>query len=312
MASNKSKRILLKSISVIAAIIISIGALSFSLNKKDASLDQDASPSIYDYPVSLQGVNIITKPTRIVVLAPFLCDIVHTLGYDNSVIGRSQECSDTWIPNAVPVGLEAAPDVEKIKSLQPELILIEKPLSEDALDALQSFDIKVLTFPRAKDFSQFGTLYTNVGATLGGASMGYKRAASCANSIYLSVMEINKLIPKEGEYFTACYLYDGMGHVATGDTLSNDLMQVSGAYDIASNASGCFMDINEVIAADPTYIFCKPGMTTRLKQDPKFSNMRAVKQSRIYEMDPKLIEAQDNRMIDAVTFMASAMYPDLV
>lgn len=305
----KCKPNIIKIISVIVATGVLFGVLVFSFNegdKKDEILSND------DYPVTVLGVKITEAPQKVVVLSPFIEDVLRTLNYENILVGKADECTNSKVSNIPFVGSQFDPDIEKIKSLQPDIILNEVPLSYEQTKLIENENIKIFTFKKASDFAELGELYTDIGSLLGGANTGYKNAAICANSIYLSIQEINKLIPEDGNSISACYMYDTEGTVVTGDTLSSNLIEFSGADNIARYSTDYNIDINLIIQQNPQYIFCKPGLLNKIKQDPNLSNIDAVKNSNVYEMDSNLIEAQDNKIIDAVIFMVSIMYPELV
>lgn len=305
----KYKPSILKIISTLVVIGVLFGILIFSLNENN--IGNDMSPD-NDYPVTVLGVKVTEAPQKIVVLSPFIEDILHTLNYEDIIVGRTEECTNSKISNIPSVGYQDNPDIKKIKSLQPDIVLNEASLSYEQMDLLEDEGIKILTFEKARDFAELGKLYTDIGSLLGGSNTGYKNAAICANSIYLSIQEINKLIPEDGNPISACYMYDTKGTVVTGDTLSSNLIEFSGANNIARDSTDYKMDINLIIKQNPQYIFCKPGISNQIKQDPNLLNIDAVKNLNVYEMDSKLIEAQDNKLIDAVIFMASIMYPELV
>lgn len=308
---------ILKTISVFAALAIIFGVLVFSVSQK--TNDRNTNTAIskqQDYPLNVNGVTITQKPERVVVLSAFVYDILKNLDYNNVVVGVSNECStdsDSNLASDIPkVGDKKNPNIEKIKFLEPDLIFIDYPLSAAQLDSLESYDIRVIALSKAQDFNQFGKLYTDIGSIMGGAINGYEQAAICANGIYISIQDISKLIPDVNNQNTVCYMYDTMGKVVSGDTLANDIIEFSGATNIARDTVNSFMSIEQIIKANPNYIFCEPGLLAEIKNSPTLSEIRAVKEDNVYEIDSEFIEAQDNKVIDALIFMVSTMYPELV
>ena len=48
-----------------------------------------------EFPVEVNGVNIQSRPSRVVVLSPSLADVVLALGYETQLAGASEECSQS-------------------------------------------------------------------------------------------------------------------------------------------------------------------------------------------------------------------------
>lgn len=304
---------ILKTISVLAALAIIFGVLVFSVSQKASERDTNTALSKQqDYPLTVDGVVITQQPERVVVLSAFIYDILNNLDYNNVIVGISNECLADSVSDIQLVGDKKNPDIEKIKFLEPDLIFIDYPLSSDQLDSLESYEIKVVTLSKAQDFNQFGKLYTDIGSIMGGSIKGYEQAATCANGIYISIQDISNLVPDRRNQNTICYMYDTMGTVIPGNTLANDIMEFSGATNIARDKVNSFMDIEQIIESNPNYIFCESGLLDEIKNSAKLSEIRAVKEDNVYEMDSEFIEAQDNKVIDALIFMVSTMYPELV
>ena len=86
-----------------------------------------------EFPVEVNGVNIQSRPSRVVVLSPSLADVVLALGYETQLAGASEECSQSALQELEKV---AAGDVEAIQGLQPDLVLLDSN-SSDAQSALE-------------------------------------------------------------------------------------------------------------------------------------------------------------------------------
>ena len=80
-----------------------------------------------EFPVEVNGVNIQSRPSRVVVLSPSLADVVLALGYETQLAGASEECSQSALQELEKV---AAGDVEAIQGLQPDLVLLDSNSSD--------------------------------------------------------------------------------------------------------------------------------------------------------------------------------------
>ena len=104
-----------------------------------------------EFPVEVNGVNIQSRPSRVVVLSPSLADVVLALGYETQLAGASEECSQSALQELEKV---AAGDVEAIQGLQPDLVLLDSN-SSDAQSALEGAGVTVLSVEPATDREDF-------------------------------------------------------------------------------------------------------------------------------------------------------------
>jgi ABC-type Fe3+-hydroxamate transport system substrate-binding protein len=264
-----------------------------------------------NYPVTVKDITFKESPATIV-LSPSIADIMITQKLTGKLIGRSDDCDQKTISNLTSVGNSSNPDIDSIKSLSPRLIISDTPLPEDKAEIIKSNSIDILVLPNAANRDEFIKLYTNIGSIFAGAKDGYIYSKEKAGSILRTIDGINALIPPSDTYPTACYLYSATGKAVTGDNFANDLIAASGATNAAINMVNGNFSIEDLRAANPSYIFCVPDVQDLLMNDPTYSGLTAVSQQRVFAMNPVLISRQGGTsVVETVTFMAGAMYPNL-
>ena len=64
--------------------------------------------------------------------------------------------------------------------------------------------------------------------------------------------------------------------------------------------------------ANPSFIFCPTGVKAQLEQTEGYKDLTAVQEGRVYEMDPTWMTCQGRGLIQAVSFMAGTVYPELL
>jgi ABC-type Fe3+-hydroxamate transport system substrate-binding protein len=100
-------------------------------------------------------VSISQFPKRIVSLVPSLTDILHHLALENETIGITKFCVHPaeWIKEKIIIGGTKNPDVHRILSLQPDLILANKEENnkEDVEQLSNHFPIWVSDVIHVKD-----------------------------------------------------------------------------------------------------------------------------------------------------------------
>jgi ABC-type Fe3+-hydroxamate transport system, periplasmic component len=262
-----------------------------------------------DYPVTIGEVTIKEKPTGAVVLSENLADVILAVGYEAELKAKSEDCAQTdlsVLPNVT------ADDAEKIKSLGADLVLTETALTQAQNDAMGKAGITVLAIPRATGREDLDRLYSQVGSALKGAKTGYERGKKISQSIFLTIDDISRIIPETNTPTSVAYLFDTEGGVVTGDTLEGKLIESAGLVNAASDGTGNKMPVEDLLRVNPKYIFCPAGLKSELASSMEYQKLTAVKEGKVYEMDPGLMLLQGSGMTEAVYFMAGTVYPELL
>ena len=286
-------------------VLLVAGVLVACGNQNDISSGVGAQ----DFPVTIDGVTIAAAPTGVVVLSPNVADVILAMDYELPLKAKSAACTQSdlvALPNVT------ADDVKQIKDLGANLVFTDTKLTQVQTDALSKEGIAVLTIPEATGREDLDRLYSQVGAALKGAKTGYEHGKKVSQSIFLTIDDISRIIPKSNTPITVAYLYDDEGGVVTSDTLEGKLIESAGLVNAASDGVKNKMAISELLIANPQYIFCPTGVKAKLAQSAEYKKLTAVKTGKVYEMDPNLMLLQGRGVITAVSFMAGTVYPVLL
>lgn len=262
-----------------------------------------------DFPVTIVDVTINAEPTGAVVLSPNVADVILAMGYEVQLKAKSADCTQSdlaVLPNVT------ADDAQKIKELGANLLLTDTTLTKEQTDALGKEGIAVITVTKATGREDLDRLYSQVGAVLKGAKTGYEHGIKTSQSIFLTIDDISRIIPKSDTPITVAYLYDAVGGVVTGDTLEGKLIESTGLVNAAADGVKNQMKIEELLLANPQYIFCPTGLKAKLTQSAEYKKLAAVQGGKVYEMDPSLMLLQGRGVITAASFMAGTVYPVLL
>ena len=262
-----------------------------------------------EYPVTIGNVTLKAQPTGVAVLSVNLADVILSMDYEIQLKAKSTECTQSdlaVLPNVT------ADDAKQIKSLGADLVLTDTDLTQAQAAAMSQEGITVLKIPRATSREDLDRLYSQVGGALKGAITGYGHGKKTSQSIFLTIDDIARIIPQSNTPITVAYLFNADGGVVTGDTLEGKLIDSAGLVNAASDGIGNKMAVEELLRADPKYIFCPTGVKAQLAQSAEYKKLTAVKENRVYEMNPNQMLWQGRDMIEAVSFMAGTVYPELL
>ncbi len=130
--------------------------------------------------------------------------------------------------------------------------------------------IQVLAISPAKSRDDCKRLYREVGSAMVGGNTGYTKGEKSCDNVFYTLDDITRLVPSTGTQYTACYLYDLEGHVATGNSLFGSLISYAGFFNSFGNELNNEIDMNYLQIANPYYIFCAAGLKEQLEQSEDF------------------------------------------
>jgi ABC-type Fe3+-hydroxamate transport system substrate-binding protein len=165
-------------------------------------------------------------PGRIISLVPSITELLYDLGLENEVVGITKFCvhPDKWFRTKTWIGGTKKADVEKIKQLNPDLIIANKEENvKDQVDAIASFcpvytsDIKTL-----EDALK---MISDVGRLTGREQMASKISEKITSG-FLMLEKIRKPLK-------CCYLiWEEPYMAAGGDTFISDMLQRCGFENV--------------------------------------------------------------------------------
>lgn len=293
-----------RTLAMLLCILLIAGALAGCGPKGDIS----SGAAEQDYPVTVNEVTIKDEPKGVVVLSPNLAEVIMALGYEMQLCGKSASCTQEDLSVLPDMTLD---DPQTILGVGADLALTEQAPTEEQKKALNDAGVDVVTIAPAVSREDFARLYREVAACMQGGAKGYERGEKIAEGIFSTIDDISRQIPQTDTPVSVCYLYDTEGSVVTGDTLEGKLIECAGLINAASDGTGNRMEVDTLLMVQPQYVFCPTGLKETLAQTDKFKDLTAVKEGRVYEMDPSLMQWEGNGVIAAVSFMAGTVFPSL-
>lgn len=295
---------LLKKLLTLGITVLLIATIFTGCGASDISQGVAAN----DYPILVGGVTLNSRPEGVAVLSQSLADVILTIGYEETLKAKSDDCTQPELSVLPDVTID---DTAELKRLGVTVVLTDTAPTQAQQTTLQQQGISVIAIAPAKNREDCKRLYREVGSVMRGGNTGYTRAEKSCDNVFYTLDDITRLVPATGSQSTACYLYDLEGNVATGDTLFGSLITYAGFFNAFVNETGGKVSISSILIANPYYIFCPTGMKEELSQSEDFKTLDAVVNGRVYELDPVLMQRQGNTMFDAVTAMVQNVYPEM-
>ena len=262
-------------------------------------------------------VNIEEIPQRIISLAPSNTEILFALGLGDRVVGVTEYCNYPEEATAKPkVGGFSTVDIEKVVSLEPDLILATRIHSKTVIPALEELGLTVAALAPGCIDEVLNSI------TLVGKITGQdKQASRLVNDLRTRTESVaNKtrnLAPNQRPKVLYLTWHDPLMTAGT-ETLTDDIISKAGGQNIAYDISGHkAIDLETIIHRDPQVIIASVGMGAGedlpwqyVNTEPRLKNTQALVNNRVYKIDGDLIHRPGPRIVEALEQMAQFIHPE--
>jgi iron complex transport system substrate-binding protein len=265
-----------------------------------------------------RSVKIDKIPQRIVSLAPSNTEILFTLGLGDKVVGVTEYCN--YPQEAVTkskVGGFSNVDIEKVISLEPDLVLATHIHEKSVIPALEKLGLTVVALTPAS-LNEVLDSITLVGKITGRTREASKLVKYLGTRIEAVVDKTRTLSPDQKPRVFYITWHDPL-MTAGAATLADDVISSAGGQNIAYDISGDkAITLETVIYRDPEVIVASVGMGSGedlpwqyVQTEPRLENTQALLNDRVYKIDGDIIHRPGPRIVDALEQMAQFIHPEL-
>lgn len=263
-------------------------------------------------------VEIERLPQRIISLAPSNTEILFALGLEDRIVGVTQFCNYPEAAKAKPrVAGYSTPDIEKVVSLEPDLILAESIHEKTALSAMESVGLTVIVMS-AKSLDTVLRDITLVGQITGKSRAAAQLVDEMRNRIKAVTAKTEGLAPEQRPRVLYVYWHDPIWTTGS-ETFSNDVIQKAGGVNIFADdfKKSRVVSLEAVIDRNPQVIIISGMGATRnliynsIRTHPSLSAVEAVINGRVYQVDGDLVERPGPRIVDGLEQVAKFIHPEI-
>ena len=257
---------------------------------------------------------ISNNPRRIVSLAPGLTETLYALNLGDKIAGVTSFCN--WPAEAKQkpqIGGFINPSIEKIISLQPDLIIATADGNrKDTVQQLERVGLVVyVTNP-----SDIKGIFTSI-LHIGEITSAEKNARELVGRFQKRLNNVTK--QTQGKIKPRIFFQIGLDPVITSGkgTLINETIELAGGINIAGHDTARYprYSAEGIMAGFPDIILFAPMANDRefaaVKNFwQKFQEIPAVKNNQIYPVETDLISRASPRIIDAIEQMTLIFHPE--
>jgi ABC-type Fe3+-hydroxamate transport system substrate-binding protein len=259
------------------------------------------------------AVELPRPPRRIVSLVPSTTEILCALGLGEALVGITVYCVEPRdvVRGKTRIGGEKNPDLEKIRTLEPDLVIanIEENVRAD-IDRLRAWSIPVwVTYPRtvAEGIQLIGELGELTGSPA--------RAAELLRDIEPLHERVRMATARRPPVAVFYPIWRGPYMTINGDTYIHDMLRVCGARNIFADRPERYptVTLDEVAARRPDVILLpdEPFRFRRahLADFATYANVPAVRDGRIHLVDGKPFSWHGPRIAEALRQLPGLIDP---
>jgi len=259
-----------------------------------------------------RAVSITPNPQRIISLAPNVTEILFALGLESRVVGVTSYCDFPEAAKAkVKVGDTLRPNLEKIVSLKPDLVVVSTASQlENLTRRLDQLAIPVyVTNPRV--VREVAASIRSLGEVTGTSERARSLAGEMENRIDAVEQRVGGLARPRVLYV----LQTGPLITAGRNTFINDLINIAGGKSISGDETADYPQFSrETVVARAPEVIVAPSShgaefvkESDLRRD--FAVTLAIRSNRIVWVTPDLVDRPGPRIVEGLEQLAEGLHP---
>ncbi|SIR66590.1 iron complex transport system substrate-binding protein [Haladaptatus litoreus] len=254
------------------------------------------------------SVTLDEEPQRVVTLSPSAAQIMWEIGAKDKVVGVTQYASyldgANEKTNVSGTG-ESFANIEKVVSLEPDLVLAPNSVSKETVKKLRDAGLTVYYYRHAASLEDVYRDTTVTGTLVGECSGAGKTVSWMKDRIGTVQQAVN------GEQRPdALYLF--YGYTSGEGTFINQIIQTAGGNNVAAEVGiSDYQQISKevVVKQDPDWIILN-NQDPSVPDEAGYRNLSAVQENRTIEIPIEYMNQPAPRMVYAVTNLTKRFYPD--
>ena len=309
----------LMSLMITLSMIVTIlaGCNSMRLETIGTNLTEETS-----FPLTLTDdlgrlVNLEKIPERIVSLAPSNTEIVYALGLGEKLVGVTEWCDYPHeAQTKEKVGGYSDIDMEKVVSLEPDLVLAEDIHKQDVIPALERMGIPCFALV-PHNLNEITNSVLVIGKLTGTGDKAQQIASDMQRRIKYVSDKTSGLTDIEKPR-VMYVIWEDMMSVGV-DTPIHEMITIAGGVNIVKGLEGFpTLSLEEIIGSNPQVVIANvedyPGGDAPLQAVLKESRLKtidAMADGRVFGISASLTNRPVPRIVDGLEWMAAIIHPEI-
>ena len=309
---------LLKKIAAVSlSAVLMLGLVSCNNATKGES-DNSSKESVLigevSYPVTItdsfgKEVTLNEEPSKIISVAPNITEMIYKLGAEDKLVGRTNYCDyPEEVSSIESIGTLRKPDIEKIISLEPQLVITSTHFDDENTAKLEAAGISVIALYEEFNVTGVYTMIETLGTALNKQDEAAKTVADMKSTIN-KVEEAVEGLEEPTVYYVVQYGESG-DFSAPENTFVGQLIDMAGGNNIVPEQDSWSYSLEALLEADPEIIVVRNGEKEGFESLEADKELTAVKEGNVYEIDNNLIDRQGYRNAEGLSTLAKIFHPE--
>lgn len=295
-------------------IALTMGLVGCGQSNADITEKNNEQVTDNAYPVQItdsfgKEVTLENEPVRVISVAPNITEMIYAIGAEDKLVGRTDYCDYPEEASKIEsIGSLTTPDLEKMISLEPDLVIASTHFDEENGAKLEQAGIPMIGL--YEEFDVQG-VYTHL-ETLGLALNRQEQATKVVDEMKTKISDVQAKI--EGLEAPSVYYVVGYGeygdYSAPENSFIGQMIKLAGGKNIVPASDSWSYSLEALLEADPDIILVRNGEKGGFITAEGYNELTAVKENHVYEMDGNLLERQSNRNAEGIEVLAQIMHPE--
>ncbi|MCQ2969775.1 MAG: helical backbone metal receptor [Clostridium sp.] len=266
------------------------------------------------YPVTITDsfdneVILKKEPKKIISVAPNITEMVYKLGAEDKLVGRTDYCDyPEEVSTIDSIGTLSTPNIEKIISLEPDLVITSTHFDKENATKLEAVGINVISLYEEYNVDGVYDMIRTLGTALNKQDKATKIVSEMKDKIK-DVTDSIKGLEQPTVYYVVGYGEYG-DFSAPENTFIGELIKMSGGDNIIQVQDSWSYNLESLLEKDPEIIIVRNGDKEGFETAEGYKELTAVKEGNVYEIDNNLIERQGYRNAEGIMTLARIFHPE--
>lgn len=264
-------------------------------------------------------LSLSQPPSRIISLAPGNTEILFALGLNDKIVGVTTYCDEPLEAlEKEKIGNVTEIDLEKILSLQPELILASSLTPDETILRLHELKLPVFTL-KSETIEQVIEDITKVAVLTGVETTGLRLTEAMKEQVK-KISDLTQSIPDHQKPVVLHIIWHDPIWTAGNNTFINEFITLAGGKNLAEDIQGySTIDFEEILRRNPSIITVienhgkneENQLYQFVTTDNRLKTVDAVKNNRVYLIDSNLVSRPGPRVVTALQSFAQIIHPEI-
>jgi len=254
-------------------------------------------------------IRLATPAARVVSLNPVTTELLFALGVGDRLVGRTHwDLYPAAAQQVTDIGDGMDPNVEAVLGQRPDLVLLYASESNrSAVAQLRAAGVATIAY-RTDRIADLSRIVPVIAKALGAEAQG----TLVADSVVASIARVRAEQADSAPRVTAFW------HIWTNPLLTigrtsylSELLDAAGGANIFADidAPSPQVTLEEIARRDPDVLLAGPVNAERIRNDPRWAAVRAVREGRVLVVDTTVVGRPGVRMGEAARSLRALLHP---